>query len=586
MSGPLGLPFSTVLLLDTEFVGRDETGDNPVPVCAVVRDLGTGQVWREMADGHGRLPPWPTGPDVLVVAFSAASEWRYFLEVGWPLPERIIDLYYEAIAETNGISGHSPSLLTVLSRHNIPAITKDEKSAGRQLAMRGFPYTAAEREELLIYCQSDVDVLAPLLERMLTLIRATPQGLHQALIRGRYSCAVARMESTGIPIDVPMHDELTDRWPDVQVALIGAVTERWPVYDGTSFNPGAFRTELLRRGIIDWPETKTGQLKLDQDLLRDQAKSRPELYELYEVRHALGGMRMNDLHVGADGRNRAWLAPFWTRTGRNQPSSSQFLFALPAWMRFLCLAQPGHVIVGLDYKAQEIGIAATRSNDDVLLADLMTGDPYMAFATRAGLAPRGATKRTHPEIRARCKTTLLGANYGMQARELARRLGIMIIESSEMLLRLRMTYPRYTAWAQSQIDTAYLRGITQSVFGWPMIVPGLTKPTTLLNYPMQSDGSEMLRLACSKATEAGLSIVAPVHDALVLETPEDTLEQSIDTARTAMVEASREVLGGFELSVDTGDHVHPDYPRRFYDERGEAMWNRVLNVLASLRVAA
>jgi DNA polymerase I len=43
-----------------------------------------------------------------------------------------------------------------------------------------------------------------------------------------------------------------------------------------------------------------------------------------------------------------------------------------------------------------------------------------------------------------------------------------------------------------------------------------------------------------------------------------------------MAEASRAVLGGFELSTD----VHPvRYPDRYLDERGERMWDRVCNLV-------
>ena len=44
--------------------------------------------------------------------------------------------------------------------------------------------------------------------------------------------------------------------------------------------------------------------------------------------------------------------------------------------------------------------------------------------------------------------------------------------------------------------------------------------------------------------------VAPIHDALLIGAPLDRLESDIDTARAAMADASRVVLGGFELGTD------------------------------------
>ena len=44
---------------------------------------------------------------------------------------------------------------------------------------------------------------------------------------------------------------------------------------------------------------------------------------LHQVRQALSGMRLHDLSVGADGRNRCLLSAFGSVTGRNQPSNSR-----------------------------------------------------------------------------------------------------------------------------------------------------------------------------------------------------------------------------------------------------------------------
>ena len=53
-------------------------------------------------------------------------------------------------------------------------------------------------DEILDYCESDVDALARLLPAMLPRI-----DLPRALLRGRYMAAAAAMEYAGMPIDVP-----------------------------------------------------------------------------------------------------------------------------------------------------------------------------------------------------------------------------------------------------------------------------------------------------------------------------------------------------------------------------------------------
>jgi DNA polymerase I len=55
----------------------------------------------------------------------------------------------------------------------------------------------------------------------------------------------------------------------------------------------------------------------------------------------------------------------------------------------------------------------------------LSGDPYLAFAKMAGLAPGGATKESHKTVGDMCKTCVLGTNYGMQAQSLATRTGLL-----------------------------------------------------------------------------------------------------------------------------------------------------------------
>ena len=65
----------------------------------------------------------------------------------------------------------------------------------------------------------------------------------------------------------------------------------------------------------------------------------PEISPLKDLRSSLSKMRLKDLSVGQDGRNRALLSAFRSRTGRNRPSSSRFIFGASSWLRGL--VQPG-----------------------------------------------------------------------------------------------------------------------------------------------------------------------------------------------------------------------------------------------------
>ena len=127
-----------------------------------------------------------------------------------------------------------------------------------------------------------------------------------------------------------------------------------------------------------------------------------------------------------------------------------------------------------------------------------------------------------------------------------------------------------------------LRGWLQTVFGWRVQVGAKVNPRSLANFPMQANGAEMLRLACCLATERGIAVCCPVHDALLVEGPAELITATVDDTQAAMAEASGVVLGGFELRSDTKIVRHPD---RYSDPRGVRMWQTVFNILLELEQA-
>jgi hypothetical protein len=83
--------------------------------------------------------------------------------------------------------------------------------------------------------------------------------------------------------------------------------------------------------------------------------------------------------------------------------------------------------------------------------------------------------------------------------------------------------------------------------------------------------------ACCLATERGIEVCAPVHDAVLICTPLDRIEVDVVSMRAAMAEASRIVLAGFELATEVKVVRWPD---RYMDPRGLAMWNRVCGLVS------
>jgi DNA polymerase I len=320
------------------------------------------------------------------------------------------------------------------------------------------------------------------------------------------------------------------------------------------------------------------------------AKAHPAVAPMRELRSALSDLRLNDLAVGRDGRNRTILSAFRSRTGRNQPSNARYIFGPSVWLRSLIQPPPGFGLAYVDWGQQEFGIGAALSGDRAMQTAYLSGDPYLAFAKQAGAVPADATKQSHGPTRELFKTCALGVQYGMEAPSLAGRIGQPPIVARDLLRAHHETYRTFWRWSDAALDYAMLTSSLHTVFGWHVHVGDNANPRSLRNFPMQANGAEMLRVACCLATESGIEVCAPVHDAVLICAPLVRLEDSIAAMRTAMVEASRVVLGGFELRTDV---MRVRYPDRFRDPRGARMWGQVMDLIVkrgttstSARVAA
>src|SRR5262249_4069812 len=299
---------------------------------------------------------------------------------------------------------------------------------------------------------------------------------------------------------------------------------------------------------------------------------------LRELRSSLSDLRLNDLAVGSDGRNRTILSAFRSRTGRNQPSNSRYIFGPSVWLRGLIKPSPGHGIAYVDWSQQEFGIAAALSGDRTMQAAYQSGDPYLAFAKQAGAVPQDATKATHGSTRELFKQCVLAVQYGMEAQSLALRIAQPPVVARDLLRAHRETYRRFWDWSDAAVDQAMLVGVIHTVFGWPVRVNDHSNPRSLRNFPMQANGAEMLRIAGCLTTERGIEVCAPIHDALLICAPLDRLDNDIAAMRAAMAEASRFVLAGFELTTDVKTVRWPD---RYSDPRGTEMWKRVCDLVAA-----
>jgi DNA polymerase I len=576
-----------------DFEYRQNPDFRPLPVCLTARELRTDRRVTLRAGEFDREPPYPTDPGSLFVSYHASAETTCHLALGWPVPKSVLDLEAEFRCTTTGyqVDG-GKGIVGAAQAYGFSGISVLEKKDMIKLILRG-DYTPAEMEAIVDYCWGDTDAAAELLPRMLPEILARPHGWEMALLRGEYSGhSVAMMEHTGTPLDRETLNRLRRSWDTIKVCLVEQYDKEYDVYEGMTFVMKRF-IEYLSRKNIPWPTLGEGrkaetakrpdQLDLSDDTFKEMGELFPQVENLRQLRHTLSQLRLSDLTMGRDGRNRCMLGQFVAKTGRNAPQAGKYIFGPSAWLRGLIQPECGHALAYIDWSQQEFVIAAALSGDQSMLAAIASEDAYLYFAKMANLAPPDATRETHEHVRETCKRCCLGVLYGMGVRALAFRTQKSEAEAKDLMERHRRVFPTFWAWSDRAVREASLIGHIDLAYGWRIHDGPDMGPRSLMNAPMQGNAASMMQIAACLATRARVQVDSVLHDAFLIEADARDIDDAIATMQTAMGRASRAVLDGVEVKTDVKKVV---WPNRYMDGRKAAqrMWNTVMGYLDGLEV--
>jgi DNA polymerase I len=577
---------------DTEFIVHP--GERPDVVCLCARELRSGRTLKLFRDQllYGQQP-FRTDNKVVHIGFSYQAEGTSLLSLGCPVPRNVIDLSPIFRCLTNGReTPEGKGLIGMQRYYGLPTIGTKRKETMRDRILRGWPFTPEEREQILEYCLSDVEPLFRLLALTLPEI-----GLDIALHWGEFSCASALMQHHGVPINTEIHAKLADKkvWREIRDNMVPSIDAQYGVYVRNAAGDWAFSHErwavyLKREGIYDlWPRLESGALDMRQKTFENMSKGFPQLEQLRQLRHTRNKMRKIKLAVGNDGRNRTVLWPFKAKTGRTQPKASEWIFSPAVWLRSLIRPEPGMAVAYVDYSSMEFLIAASLSDGHCgpvnNMLDMYGSDPYLSFAKSVGAVPQWATKKSHEAVRDNYKVMLLSTQYGLSAPTLAARLKISLFEAHEMLAQHHSQFSQYWAWSDDYIQHAMQTGVVRTVMGWTYHIGiiGQINERSLRNWLIQSAGADILRIICILAVRHGIKILAPVHDAVLIEAPIERIEADVALMQEIMRRASRIVLnkdasGNHELRTEA---KIIRYPAHYTDPRGEGIFEHVLELLAA-----
>lgn len=566
--------FEEIVFFDFEYRAPD--GEIPYVWCGTFYRLRENRYyyfWRDELLSM-KKPPFSAFGQVLYVAFAGhIGDLMIFLQLGWGLPAYYLDMQVELRVLTNG-SGKLDldfGLEEAVLYGGCTPLNSVEKTHWRTMAMTSREWTPEEKRGLLEYCQKDTQAVFQLYSRFKKDIVPT-----EAIgLRGEFCKAVAQVQFWGMPYDEQAQEACLTYWGAIKREALEKAHALYGMFPGGQLSFSDLE-EYVARNKIMWPRTEKGRLCTDEETLKALVARCPDLMVFQEAMRLKRALVNLKISYGQDKRFRTPYYPFGQSTARNNPSTAKHIFNTPPWTRFLLRAAPGHVLTYVDYSQQEWAIAAHLAKDRKMISAYECGDPYLAFGLQSGLIPPGGTKKTHGPQRDLCKTACLSMMYGSGSRTLSSRLGISIPAAQRYVDAYRQTYSDRYAWsARAYFTWKNLRVIT-NVLGWPLHKGNKDHELSVKNFPVQSNGAAILHIAVIEALRAHVKIVAMAHDAVLIESTEENVEQDTKNCEAAMVNAGRMVLSGATLRTEA---VSFKYPMRYRDPRGEYWWSVICGLL-------
>jgi hypothetical protein len=134
-----------------------------------------------------------------------------------------------------------------------------------------------------------------------------------------------------------MLSRIRTQWSPIKCDLV-IEKDRFGIYEIVNGEPHWRKkrfAEYLENNRLAWPKLDSGAYDESDETFKDMEGRYPQVKELRQLRYTLSKLKLNDLQVGRDARNRALLGAYGTKTARNAPSNSKYIFGPAKWLRFL-----------------------------------------------------------------------------------------------------------------------------------------------------------------------------------------------------------------------------------------------------------
>ena len=548
-----------IIACDSEF--QPVAGEMPNVLCFVFKDCVTGEVWHcESKTDIEALPfDWE---QTLLVAHNVYAEALSLLAWEIPLPEYWICTWIES--KNVFQNGNNPkgffTQLNVAKILEVPddlIMDADEKNIMRDLILDNAQWSSSEWKSIIDYCEEDTvccAALFPLLCKKIeeTFERPIEHTATQMLVRGQAKSLEAQMYANGIPVDTKSYNLFQEQWPNKKSKFIEQKNKILNVFEEGIFKQDLFENLLRRLQLYsEWPKTKTGKCSTADGTLEEYEEVHPHIKLLRAVKNLIASGRLKGLEVGKDGRSRAEQKFFSTITGRAAPSSTNYPFVAPRWLRTFIHPPAGKVLAYIDFSHEEPCIQAALSKDPNL-TEAVKGDVYMYTANDAG-ALRGVNDPDKVKsIRTIFKTTFLALSYGMGDWSVAAKTRATISQAREMIASIKHSYRVYYKWISNVVQMFKITGRMTTRHGWARSCKNVQSINnrSLENWPIQAHGAEILYWAIINIHKAGFKLIATVHDAVLVEFDvSDRIILDVYEVRKIMTRCAKDIVG-MEIKTD------------------------------------
>jgi DNA polymerase I-like protein with 3'-5' exonuclease and polymerase domains len=480
--------------------------------------------------------------------------------------------------------GSTIGLLEAAKLYGVECGEQEEKEQSREVIMSRAWERGDERiwQQIGQYCMGDVAITAALFAKL-----ESCTAFGQAIMRGAYAAEVGRMSQRGIPGDRETYQRLCENYKQV----LAGYRKAWDP-EGVKLTPrGSIRQEwwgkkLEALGRTErYPRTKTGKASTKRENVLRLARERDDDAELTELAGWLhlkkllperkGGEGLRGPVLGTDGRFRYDMFAFGTHTGRSLGKSKEAVMQMVSWFRGFISPPAGEVLAYLDFEGQEVAIAAALSQDAELRRAYESGDVYTTIARMAGAITDDTSAEEARRVRRAYKVLTLGRNYGMSFRSFWEQSGVSHAAAARAWQFFQRRFSRLDRWQQQYLEQARRRWWVQTRWGWRAAVYPEVRRTTLLNWPVQSAGADVLRTAVLRAAAEGFAVIAVAYDALLVSVPEVGAEALVEELQ-GIVEEAAELTVGVRIRVGC-QMIRPG--ERFLSPESQEEWDWIMRLL-------